>query len=848
MASPLSNARSWQLPAAAAFATMASAIGLGRLIHPGVWLAIVLMVAVLLAVSGIILRRLNLARPLVVLIQLAVVVIALTAVLAHANAVGGLLPGPGALHELSDKLSAGGSDLRRFSPPAPTTPGITALMALSGAGFAFVIDALSVTLRRPVLAGAPILAVYLIPATRQPGGLSWLAFVCAAVGYLTLVGTDGHERLGQWGRTVHQRSGRAALAGPTNTGLTRRISVWAIGVALLLPLLIPATPHLLELGGGSGGGSGGGGGTIYLDQSVNIAQDLANPTAQPLFSYRTNSHSPLREYFQQEVLTQFNGTQWAASSVIQTALPGPSVKVPGLTDPGIARQEVNVTVNVDGNFGFTAAPSPYATTQVAGLHDPVLDADTLTVYINDPPFNRSRKGTTYSTSGTQLTPTVAQLEGATAGQDPIGRRYLALPSDVRSLLAKDAEQITQGDATAYQKAMALQDYFQANFTYSLTPKISGTGTAAIESFLQNKAGFCQQFAATMAAMARALGIPAVVAVGFTPGTEQSDGSYQVTTHDAHAWPMLYFDGIGWVQFEPTPKIVSGGRAQAQPWTVNQAQPSASATAGANGGASSTATAQASNGNCGPVTSVQQGQHHVIPGGPRPTTCASNGSGNTAGPGTRFGSLGPVGVVPRTFERWFLTGNAAQIAVKLLLLALVLLAGLPGAFRLRRRRRRRKLLRQAASGRSGRRRALPSSRTALEDPHAPELSSHFEASTEARRALAFAAWEELREYATDLGYGWPASDTPRQLAGRLTAQAEFDDESTAAVGRVTTLVERAVYSPDPHIAAEEASGLHGDVSRVRGALATAAGRAARLRAAVLPNSSIEHLLHRGRRER
>ena len=841
MPATLTSSRSWQLPAAAVFATLASSIGLSRLIHPGVWLAMVLLVALLLALSGMGLRRLNVPRALIVLIQALLVICTLTLLLAHDVAIGGVIPGPGALHELSDKFSAGGSDLRRFAPPTPETPGITALMAVSGAAFAFVIELLSVTLRRPVLAGAPILAVYLIPATRQPGGLSWLAFVCAAAGYLALMGTDGHERLGQWGRTVHHRTGRPSLAGATNTGLTRRISVWAIAVALLLPLLIPATPQLLDLGGG-GSGNGNGNGTIFLKNTVDIAQDLTNPTANPLFSYRTSSSAPLREYFQQEVLTQFNGNEWDPPGNISPVAPG-AANVPGLQNPAISRQSVHISVDVDGKFGFSTAPSPYATTDVSGLPDLQIDANTLTVFVNDK-SDGSRNGTQYTTTSTQLTPTASQLLTATAGHDSLGKGYLALPSDVRGLLTQTAEQITASDATPYQKAMALQDYFQLGFTYTLTPKITGTGTAAIESFLQNKAGFCQQFAATMAAMARALGIPAVVAIGYTPGTEQANGSFQVTTHDAHAWPMLYFDGIGWVQFEPTPKIVSGGRAQAQPWTLPQNQATSSASSGATAGPTSATGPQATSTDC---AANPEGLHHVGVGGPQPNgSCNGNSSGAGATTGTRFGSLGPFGVVPRTFERWFLTGNAAQIAVKLLLLALVLLAGLPGAFRLRRWRKRRRLLRRAASPGPRQKASLPSARSAVDSPDT-EWGSHFEDSGAARRELAFAAWEELREYAADLGYGWPPSDTPRQLAGRLAAQAEFDEESAEAVGRVTTLVERAVYSPDPHIAADEARSLPGDVNRVRSALAGAAGRAARLRAAVLPTSSLDHLLRRGKRQ-
>jgi transglutaminase-like putative cysteine protease len=507
---------------------------------------------------------------------------------------------------------------------------------------------------------------------------------------------------------------------------------------------------------------------------------------------------------------------------------------------------VNVSVTVNGNFGFSSAPSPYATTNASGLPDLSIDSHTLTVYVNDNEMDTAtRKGDQYSTQSTEITPTIAQLSSATVGHDPIGKGYLALPSDVEHVLTTDAEQITNGDTTAYQKAMSLENYFQNNFTYSLNPKITGTGAQAITSFLQNKAGFCQQFAATMAAMARALGIPAVVAEGYTPGTLiPGTDEYQVNTHDAHAWPMLYFDGVGWVQFEPTPSITSKGpngslaRADQQPWTVAPTQSSGGATTQA--GVTPTVTASGSAAK--PACSNSDINRHVDDGNALP--CSTANATATARPSTPFASWGAFGVLPRTFERWFLSGNAAQIAVKLLLLALVLVAGLPGAFRLRRWRRRRRLLRKAAA-QGGRRPKLPGQRSSVTSPDGGSAESRFTGSAKARRELAFTAWEELREYATDLGYSWPESDTPRQLAGRLAGQAEFDQESSAAAGRVTTLVERAVYSPDPHIEAEEAIALPGDVSRVRSALAAAAGRAARLRAAVLPNSSIDHMLRRGK---
>ncbi|HEX4788398.1 MAG TPA: DUF3488 and transglutaminase-like domain-containing protein [Actinospica sp.] len=841
MPSSLSSSRSWQLPAAAVFATMTSAFGLTRLIHSGTWVFALLLIALVIAGVGIGLRLVNVPRPLIVLAQAVAVVVVLTLLFAHDTAIGGIVPGPGALRELANLVNAGGHELQQYSVPTPDTPNITVLIAVCGAGFAFAIDVIAVTCRRPVIAGAPILAVYLIPATRQPGGFSWLAFACAAAGYLALIGTDGHERLGQWGRAVHQRNGRTALAGATNSGLTRQIATWSILAALFLPLLVPATPQLFHISAGSGG-SGNGSGTIYLNQSVDIARDLQNPTASNLFEYHTDSQNPLREYFQQEVLTQFNGTEWDPASTAVPGAPG-SVAAPGLTNPAVSRSTVHVSVNVDGNFGFSTAPSPYATTNVSGLPDVKIDQNTLTVYVNDG-GGKPRDGARYSTVSSQISPTSTQLQDATVGNDSIAKNYLSLPSSVQGLLKAEAQQITAGDVTPYQQAVALQAFFLANFKYTLTPKISGTGVSAIESFLQTKAGFCQQFAATMAAMARALGIPAVVAIGYTPGQQQSDGSFQVTTHDAHAWPLLYFDGIGWVQFEPTPSIVSTGRAAVQPWTVPQSQSSASAGATATGSTAALPSSSASTSKCtnGTVPSL----HHVADAG-ESTTCGGQNA-NAATAQTPFASWGPFGVIPRTFESWFLSGNPVQIAVKLLLLLLIILAAVPGVARLHRRRKRRKLLRRAAANGGPKAKKVPEQRDGDEDGAVTAGAGNGGTATlvapsavtiAARRELAFAAWEDLREYARDLGYGWPESDTPRQLAGRLSVAADFDTESQAAVGRVTTLVERAVYSPDPHIEADEARALPGDVNRVRTALGVAAGRAARLRAAVLPSSSLDY---------
>ena len=117
---------------------------------------------------------------------------------------------------------------------------------------------------------------------------------------------------------------------------------------------------------------------------------------------------------------------------------------------------------------------------------------------------------------------------------------------------------------------------------------AGHDEDAIRSFLDARRGYCEQFAGTYAAFARSIGLPARVAVGFTPG-ELTDGVYVVRGQHAHAWPEVWFEGIGWVPFEPTP---GRGAPGAQSYTFVEPQqstegdsPSSSATTAVPGGAS-----------------------------------------------------------------------------------------------------------------------------------------------------------------------------------------------------------------------------------------------------------------------
>jgi transglutaminase-like putative cysteine protease len=128
---------------------------------------------------------------------------------------------------------------------------------------------------------------------------------------------------------------------------------------------------------------------------------------------------------------------------------------------------------------------------------------------------------------------------------------LALPADFPLEVRDLARQIVKGQTTPYGKALALQDYLRKNYKYSLSVPAGHSDAAIVRFLFVDKAGYCEQFAGSYAAMARSIGLPARVAVGFTPG-EFKNGSFIVTGRQAHAWPEVYINGYGWVPFEPTP--------------------------------------------------------------------------------------------------------------------------------------------------------------------------------------------------------------------------------------------------------------------------------------------------------
>jgi hypothetical protein len=151
--------------------------------------------------------------------------------------------------------------------------------------------------------------------------------------------------------------------------------------------------------------------------------------------------------------------------------------------------------------------------------------------------------------------------------EEIGARYTqillpggtgpATPAAIRrspyARVSRLARRLARGEDTTYDVVRAVQRHLRGDYTYDERPPRRRFPLAAF--LFRDRVGYCQQFSGAMALMLRMLNIPARVAAGFTPGSYNRDTKeYRVRDLDAHSWVEVWFKGIGWVPFDPTPSI------------------------------------------------------------------------------------------------------------------------------------------------------------------------------------------------------------------------------------------------------------------------------------------------------
>jgi transglutaminase-like putative cysteine protease len=579
----------------AALATVLTLWSMAPVVDGSAWQGPALAMVAVVLVVGIGARAAALPRASILAAQVVGGLVLLTALFVSDAAIGGVLPGPAALSELGGLLAEGGRTISRYAAPIPVSSGISLILALGVLAVAASVDLAAATLRAPAAAGLPLLALYCVPAAVLPDGLPGRYFVVAAAGWLLLLAHDAGSRVLVWGRLLDRWGG--APAGPSRTSLLndasaqaatgRRLGVAAIAFAVAVPALAPGiTDGLLTRGGAAGLGSGSGGLTVInpvltLRDSLNPRQDVE------VLRYRTTQAdvAPLR------IVTadDFDGESWQPGTRdvtrrnrVKSDLPAP----PGLTS-GVSQTAYDMRVEVGPNLNQDFLPLPYPTTRVAIRGNWLFDSTSLNV-IGDGETVRNKD---YEVRYLAVRPTAAQLRGAPASAPGLLAAYTQLPQDLPQSVRRVARRVTRQSTNPYDQALALQEWFRSTggFVYSVDGS-GGSGDDAVAAFLSRRRGFCVQFSSAMAVMARSLGIPARIGVGFLPGSRQESGWRSVRLTDAHAWPELYFPGVGWVRFEPTPASRTGtapeyARADAQPGqatagpTASTPQPSSTSSTG-----------------------------------------------------------------------------------------------------------------------------------------------------------------------------------------------------------------------------------------------------------------------------
>ncbi|MCY3849484.1 MAG: transglutaminaseTgpA domain-containing protein [Acidimicrobiaceae bacterium] len=300
---------------------------------------------------------------------------------------------------------------------------------------------------------------------------------------------------------------------------------------------------------------------------VNVSASLVEQSDQEIFSVRVAEGE--RDYWRLMALTTFNGSQWERTSNFDEIRGRPGSAVDSSVGDRTTLTQT-VTKRSRGEHDIYL-PVAYELNRV--LDDGGVDLEyelaTGALVYNSDSQEQAEQGFRYTVESLIPDYDPSRLaERAAAGLDdeflaehvqlpPVcgpeqsTATHICWPERISAL----ARQVTQNAANDYQRARMLQDFFRnpANFSYDLDV-VRRHSVATAEDFLFSvRSGYCEQFASVFAAMARSLGIPTRVAVGYTWGSWNPERQeYVVRGHHAHAWPEVYFSGAGWIAFEPTP--------------------------------------------------------------------------------------------------------------------------------------------------------------------------------------------------------------------------------------------------------------------------------------------------------
>jgi transglutaminase-like putative cysteine protease len=628
---------------AIALLALATAVAFGRVFvgHEVTW-KLLAAAAVSLTVAALLERR----SLLLATLASAVLMIVAIGLLVFPKTTWYGLPLGETLSAIRSALGRVGEQARvQVAPTPPLAPlmlaGVTAVWTA-----VFSAHALAVRAGSPLLAILPPVALVGFADTvledgARPGYA--LLFLAAA---LLVVFLDGLRRIRQWG-PIWTWHGRERAVNRATTSGARKVALVAVAVAALAPGILPGfrSSALVDFSTTNGD-------RIHLDPFVSIKAQLERRTPVDLFTVRSTDRqgNPVSAYWRLYALDRFNGVTWSSSDPRGTR--GQVMQSPATfplfvsADVPVVDQTYRVLHDISDQWLPMAYPPQSLDLPLGALR---YDQDLVSAAA---PEDLSA-GLEYTVTSRQLLPTPEQLNLVTFDSPSTYGQYAMPPDNVPPEVAQLAARWTRDARTPYEEVYEIQQrLLSAPFSYSLDVNPRSDPSALTDFLTKTHRGFCQQFATTMAAMVRELGIPARVAVGYLPGKLAGD-TFSVTTEQAHSWVEVLFPGYGWLPFDPTP-----GRTKPPAPAGSYLNPVTTTTGGS--GAGSGSESDISGGQTNTCQSVLPGQ-----------LCKADPSLNNPNRKTRGGPSGggPLGIGqddgPTPYR--ILVTTLAALAVLLLLL-------------------------------------------------------------------------------------------------------------------------------------------------------------------------------------
>jgi transglutaminase-like putative cysteine protease len=771
------------LAVVAGSATLLAAFPLTSVFAQFSWFFYTFIAVILIVGTAMLVRTLRGPVWAQVLAMTAALMLYLTWAFPSGHELGRLIPTGATFAHFNTLLAQAGQQVRDQAVPVPDFDGLL-LLTTAGIGLvAILVDLFAVGMRRPALAGLPMLAIYSVPVAVLPHGVSPFTFVFAAAGFLWLLVSDSVDRVRRFGRRFTGEGRDVDVWEPSPLSAAgRRLGVVSLVVAILIPLAIPGmTSSLLQrLGTGTGDGEGGNGsGPItgaQVDLKALLYDNLNRNDTFEMVRVRTNDPQPY--YLRLGIADQptKDGFLSVLPSVGTTlSRPLPDFSVPSATGVSGTRYHADIEIlNLDQKL----APMYQQVVDTNGLDKSnwFYDQASNQVFSKRVTVNHAQ----YAVDYVRVTYTPQALRtAATIAPNDLGAHNLSTVPPIDQITEK-VKELTEGKTTEYDKVRALYDYLspENGFTYSLSTAPPVTGNAIVD-FLTSKRGFCTQYAAALAWLVRVSGYPARVAFGFTRGTGARNGTTVLTNYNLHAWTEVFFPDFGWVPFDATPASS----------IVGAVQPAWAPGAGvADNGQDQQTPDTGQSASPGPSGALP-GRDNRLPGDESPV---------------------PSFTTP-TNPLWYVGAAVITLVVLMVLVPAWL----------------RRSVRRSRRTRSGQTIEIGASVTSLP---AHELITDPAAIAPARRD-AHEAWAELLDTMIDFGIPVDNAETPRATAERLGQLPSVPRDAADKAALLARAEERARYARAPL----RTDHLDAAVRGTRAAIAARASRSQRISATLLPRS-------------